>query len=163
MVSKLTWGLQHTKENTGGILPHWQPSKNPKIGSRASTRRDKDSVYRSTADLSTFTAVFIQLCACRICILKERSCSWSEHRLWMWGEKGRAQEISALFSWDVFLLQIPCAGDSASSLFVDILCHTDFFSCCYVVVSTLCALLMVFKAIDWQLCCFTVNQQKVIT
>lgn len=54
MVSKLTWGLQRTKENTGGILPRWQPSKNPELGIRASARRDKASVYRSTADLSTF-------------------------------------------------------------------------------------------------------------
>lgn len=28
-VSGLTWALQGTKENTGGILPCWQPSQNP--------------------------------------------------------------------------------------------------------------------------------------
>lgn len=39
-----------------------------------------------------------------------------------------------------------------------------FFSCWYIAASTICALLMVFKAIDmWQLSCFTVNHREVIT
>ena len=42
-------------------------------------------------------SVFIQLCAMRICILKERSCSRSELGLRMREERARGQEISALF------------------------------------------------------------------
>jgi len=63
MVSKLTWGLQHTKENTGGTLPRWQPSRNPQLGTPASTQRNKARVCQSTADLSTFSiGIYSVLC-----------------------------------------------------------------------------------------------------
>ena len=166
MVSKLTWGLQCTKENTGGISPRWQPSKNPQLETCASARRDKARVYRSAADLSTFTVgIYSALCNENLhfkrAILQLEWTRAANER----GEGERAGDFCAFRRhWDVFLLQIPSAGDSASGLFVDILCRTDFFSCWYIVASTVCALLMVFKAIDmWQLSCFTVNHQKVIT
>lgn len=61
-VSGLTWALQGTKENTGGILPCWQPSKIPQLGPRAS--RDKAGVCRSSAALPTFPTLGIYSALC---------------------------------------------------------------------------------------------------
>lgn len=139
MVSKLTWGLQHTKENTGGISPHWQPSKNPELGTCASTRRDKASVYRSTADLSTFAAgIYSALCNenlhfKRPILQLERTRAAKER-----GEGKRAGDFCAFQGhWDVFLLRIACAEDSASCQLscavwiFQLLVHRGFHHLCF--------------------------------
>lgn len=140
MVSKLTWGLRHTKENTGGISPRWQPSKNPELGTCASTRRDKAGVYRSTADLSTFAAgIYSALCKENLRFKKpilqlERTRAAKER-----GEGKRAGDFCAFQGHrDVFLLQIACAGDSAScqipcaERIFQLLVHSGFHRLCFV-------------------------------
>lgn len=107
--------------------------------------------------------VFIQLCAMRICILKDRSCSWSELGLQKRGERARGQEISVLFR-DIEM-SFSCESPAQKTLQVaSYPVPYGFFSCWYIAASTICALLMVFKAIDMrQLSCFTVNHREVIT
>lgn len=139
--------------------PAGSPPKTPSSLRVPAHGRTKPACTEAQQTCPPPPSVFIQLCAMRICIFKERSCSWSERGLRRRGE--RADFCAFQGRWDVLL---PHTGDFASGLFADTLCCTRFFGYWYVVASTVCALLMVFKALDmWQPSRFTVNHQKVIT
>lgn len=110
-VSGLTWALQGTKENTGGILPCWQPSKIPQLGPRAS--RDKAGVCRSSAALPTFPTLGIYSALCHENLNFKRGILQLERaRAGNKREEGeRAGNFCAVQGcWDGFLLQIPRAG-----------------------------------------------------
>lgn len=97
MVSKLAWGLQCTKENTGGISPLWQPSRSSGSVLMPAHRGTKLVCTEEQQTCPPSPSLFIQLGARRVCISKERSCSWSEVRLRMRWHGARAQETSAPF------------------------------------------------------------------